>query len=50
MLRVIDTTGDVVYLEIAGVHSDWTTYKFEIDIDTPGKKVSIVGQKKDSHK
>ncbi|KAI9463823.1 hypothetical protein HD554DRAFT_2175337 [Boletus coccyginus] len=39
MLRIINTTGDVIFLEIAGVHFDWTTYKFEIDVDSPGKKI-----------
>ena len=42
MLHVIDITGNSIILEIAGIHSDWTMYKFEIDVETPGKKVSIV--------
>ena len=39
-LRLIEPVGEVINLEISGVHSEWATYRFEINIDSPGKKVS----------
>ena len=32
--------GDIIYLKVDGVHQDWKTYRFDLDIKTPGKKVS----------
>ncbi|KAF8122028.1 hypothetical protein EV363DRAFT_1456912 [Boletus edulis] len=36
---VIDMLGDTIYLEVDGVHQDWKTYKLELDIKTPGRKM-----------
>ena len=38
--HVVNMLSDVIYLEINGVHQDWKSYRFELDIETPGKKVS----------
>ncbi|KAF8432025.1 hypothetical protein L210DRAFT_3650685 [Boletus edulis BED1] len=40
MSRVIDVLGEVIYLEIDGIHADWTTYQIALDIQMPGKKGS----------
>lgn len=31
--------GDVVIIDVHGIHQDWKTYKFQLDIQTPRKKV-----------
>ena len=38
---IIDMLGDIIYLEVDGVHQDWNTYQFDLDIKTPGKKVNL---------
>ena len=38
--QIVNMLGDVIYLEINGVHQDWKSYRFELDIETPGKKVN----------
>ena len=39
-LRLVEPVGEVINLEISGVHSEWTMYCFDINIDSLGKKVS----------
>ena len=38
--HVIDILGDTIYLEVDGIHQDWKTYRFDLDIKTLGRKVS----------
>ena len=38
--QIVNMLGDVIYLKINGIHQDWKSYRFELDIETPGKKVS----------
>lgn len=38
-LHLLEPVGKVINLEISSVHSEWEMYHFEINIDSPGKKV-----------
>ncbi|KAF8120605.1 hypothetical protein EV363DRAFT_1474188 [Boletus edulis] len=49
-LRLIEPVGEVINLEISGVHSEWTMYCFEIDINSPGKKIIAFRVKEDPFK
>ena len=40
-LHLVKPIGEVINLEISGVHSEWAMYHFDIVINSPGKKVSI---------
>lgn len=37
--HIINMLGDTIYLEVDGIHQDWNTYRFDLNIGTPGKKV-----------
>lgn len=40
-LCIVDMLRDIIYLEVDGVHQDWNTYQFDLDIKTPSKKVGL---------
>jgi len=37
----VDMLEDIIYLKIYGVHLEWKTYKFAVDVDSLGCKVSL---------